>query len=131
MAPLILIMEDDPFTQQFYNILFNKSNRPIKITEDGDEFFRILEHERVGLILLDVNLTKTTVQGKKVSGIDISKMLKTNDTFAHIPVIIITAYKDQLEGDDILKESLAEDYITKPIEDYNGFLKKIDANILL
>jgi len=125
MSDFILIMEDDPFTQQFYSYLFRRTSYEIKVTDNGDEFLTILEERPVSLIILDINLKNTYLNDEKVDGVMLSQLVKNNKKHEHIPVLLVTAYQNKMNGRDLLSESLANDYILKPITDFNDLLNKI------
>ena len=125
MSKSILIVEDDPFTQQFYNYLFTKTGYNIIITENGDEIFELLEKEEIALIILDINLKNTYIEGERVDGIQISRKIKKELNMPVIPILLISAYQKKTGGRNYFEESLADDYILKPIIDFNLFLKKI------
>jgi CheY-like chemotaxis protein len=118
-------MEDDPFTQQFYSYLFRRTSYEIKVTDNGDEFLTILEERPVSLIILDINLKNTYLNDEKVDGVMLSQLVKNNKKHEHIPVLLVTAYQNKMNGRDLLSESLANDYILKPITDFNDLLNKI------
>ncbi len=125
MSDFILIMEDDPFTQQFYSYLFRRTPYEIKVTDNGDEFLQLLEEREVTLIILDINLKNTYLNDEKVDGVMLSQLIKSNPIHSHIPVILVTAYQNKMNGRDLLSESRADDYILKPITDFNDLLVKI------
>ena len=125
MSGFILIMEDDPFTQQFYTYLFKRTAFEIKVTDNGDEFFQALNERDVALVILDINLKNTYLNDEKVDGVLISQMVKNNEEHANIPVLLVTAYQNKVNGRDLLSESKADDYILKPITDFNELLNKI------
>lgn len=126
MKELILIMEDDPFTQQFYSYLFKRSNYEIVITDNGDKFFETLDSKPVVLIILDINLKNTYIDNEKVDGVMISRMIKRDEKKSHIPILLVTAYQNKVNGRDFIEESLADDYILKPIVDFEDLLNKIE-----
>lgn len=125
MSDYILIMEDDPFTQQFYSYLFRRTSYEIKVTDNGDEFLTLLEERPISLIILDINLKNTYLNDEKVDGVMLSQLVKKNAKYAHIPVLLVTAYQNKMNGRDLLTESMANDYILKPITDFNELLNKI------
>lgn len=126
MSKSILIVEDDPFTQQFYNYLFTKTGYKIILTENGDEIFELLEKEEIALIILDINLKNTYINNERVDGIQISRKIKKELNKSSIPILLISAYQKKTGGRNYFEESLADDYILKPIIDFNLFLKKVN-----
>jgi CheY-like chemotaxis protein len=125
----LLIVEDDPFTRQFYDFLFSKFGFKIIQTEDGDEVFKILEDKKIDMIIMDINLKNTFLEKVKVDGVIITRKIKDNPKFKNIPVMLVTAYKNKGGDRNYLDESLADDYIVKPITDYNELMNKVNKLI--
>ncbi len=125
MEKHILIMEDDPFLKELYKFIFRKASIKATILEDGDEFIRVLKEEEVHLVIMDINLKNTYVEGKKIDGIFLSRYIKQDDKLSSVPIIVVTAYTMNGSNRKLFEESLADDYVTKPIEDVNKFLNKI------
>ncbi len=130
MSGRLLLIEDDPFTKKFYSHLFKKVNIPFLLSEDPAEIMSIVENEDVQLVLLDINLKNSSIDGKNVSGMELAKQIKQNAKSSHIPVILVSAYKKNKEINYFLENGFADDYITKPITDLNLFLKKINKFIV-
>ena len=125
MNSKILIVEDDPFTQKFYSYLLSKKDFDVDVVEDGDKIFELIKQHEYSIVIMDVNLKNTYLNGERIDGIELSKMLKQNELFSHIPVLIVTAYNLSHESDQFTK-SLADDFIVKPIEDYNLLINKVE-----
>jgi CheY-like chemotaxis protein len=125
----LIVVEDDIITQKFYSIFFNKNGYQTLITDDGDKVFDSLINEDIGLILMDINLSNTYLNGEKIDGIQLSKYIKTNKKFLNVPLVLVTAYSLSNQIKQLLFDSKAEDIITKPILDYNLFLNKINSLI--
>ncbi|MCX6151068.1 MAG: response regulator [Ignavibacteriales bacterium] len=126
MKTNILVMEDDTFTQQFYGLLFNRAGFDSIITDEGDKFIETLENEQISIIILDLNLKNTYLKNERVDGISLAKKVKEDSRFAQIPILIVSAYKNLTNGRNFLDETGAEDYILKPISDFNELLKKVN-----
>ncbi|MFH1194324.1 MAG: response regulator [bacterium] len=122
MAKKILIVEDDPFTKHFYTHLFARTKYDIFQTEKEDEIFSYLNEDDLTLIILDINLRNTSLNGQKTNGVELSRYIKKSKEHSHIPVLLITAYNNK----NYFEESLADDFIIKPITDFNDLLAKID-----
>lgn len=121
----ILIIEDDPFTQQFYQFLFSKFGYKLLLTEDGDAILNILEDNDVSLIIMDINLKNTYFNTEKVDGVFLSKKIKKEPKFSSIPIILVTAYQKKAGDSNYIDESCADDYIVKPVTDYNELINKV------
>ncbi|NOX18794.1 MAG: response regulator [Chlorobi bacterium] len=126
MEKKILVIEDDPFTKIFYKkILSDKLGYKIDILEDGDKILEAVAVENYVLIILDINLINSYLDGKKTDGVQISKAIKTKFPDRNIPILLITAYKKGNKTDNFFVQSLADDYIIKPIADFNILLDKV------
>jgi len=130
MPARLLLIEDDSFTKKFYSHLFNKVNIPFLLSEDPAEIMSIVENEDIQLVLLDINLKNSCINGKNISGMELAKQIKRSPQSSHIPIILVSAYKKNKEINYFLENGFADDYITKPITDLNLFLKKINKFIV-
>lgn len=130
MKEKIIIVEDDPFSKDFYKIIFERAGYEPFILEDGDLVLQKLAENKISVIIMDINLKNTYLDNVKINGIKLSRAIKEDIRFCNIPVILVSAYSDTFKDVDLLGESLADDFITKPIIDFNLFLKKINSFIL-
>jgi two-component system, cell cycle response regulator DivK len=121
----IIVVEDDPFSQEFYKYLLKREGFTPLIIEEGDLLFKQLKTESISLIIMDINLKNTYLNNEKVDGVILSKMVKENPAYSKVPILLVTAYSLATDRPGFFKESLAEDYITKPVLDYNLLLRKI------
>ncbi|MBU1101646.1 MAG: response regulator [Bacteroidetes bacterium] len=126
----ILIVEDDPFSQDFYRFIFKKAGYNATIMEDGDEILKLLRTEKIGLCIMDINLKNTYLLGEKIDGMKLSRIIKQDEVTAGIPILLVTAYSKSVTQNRFIDESLAEDYITKPIIDFNMLLNKVEQMIV-
>ncbi|SRR5690606_17278444 len=128
MKKKIIVIEDDPFSQNFYKIILNKAGYDPIITESGDEVLNILNSENISLIIMDINLKNTSLNGKKIDGSVLSRTIKTDKSF-NLPVLVVTAFSPNVKGNSFFEESLADDCVIKPIMDYNKLLFTIQKLI--
>lgn len=126
MAKKIIIVEDDPFSQDFYKFIFGKAGYETDITEDGDKLLDVLRHSDVSLVIMDINLKNTYLNGERTDGMKLSRVIKQDKQISKVPILLITAYTASNIGKNFFEESLAEDYITKPILDFNLLLNKVN-----
>ncbi len=126
MEEHLLIIEDDPFLKEFYQFVLKRMNYKITILEDGDKFFETLALEDISLILMDINLKNTTYNGERVDGVFLSRKVKKDKRYSHIPILIVSAYSLDKSNRKLFVDSLADDYFTKPITDINYFLSRIN-----
>lgn len=124
--PHILIVEDDVLTAQLFEIILKrKGGFEVTVTDDGEKIMKLLNSGKVDLIIMDVSLSKTFVNGAQVDGLKLSRMIKENETTSGIPIILATAHAMRGDAERFLEESKADDYIAKPITDHVLFVEKI------
>ena len=121
MKKKLIVMEDDAFLREFYSFVFNKVGYSADLLEDGDLFFEKLNSEKYDLIIMDLSLKNTYFEKKKVNGIALSKMVKSDKDLKNIPIVIVTAHSIDFQSKYLFEESLADDYIIKPISDVKLF----------
>lgn len=126
----ILIVEDDPFNIELFELILKRlGNFETVVTDNTDEILKLLNTDQIDLIVMDVSLDNTYYNKKKVDGIFLAKLIKGNDKFRRIPIIIVTAYAGDDDISRILKESRAEACIKKPITNYHDFINLIKGYI--
>ncbi len=125
MSKKIIIVEDDPFSQDFYKFIFTKAGYEPVIIEEGDRLLEMLKNEDIKLVIMDINLKNTYLKGEKTDGMKLSRVIKQDKQIAKIPILLITAYTASNIGKNFFEESLAEDFITKPILDFNLLINKV------
>lgn len=81
----ILIVEDDIALRQLYQKRFEMAGYDVLTTGDGKESLSIAESENPNVILLDVLLPS-------LSGLEVLKILKNQNSTKKIPVVMMTAY---------------------------------------
>ena len=103
--PKILIVDDDRQTCSLVQQYFERHDFPVVTAHDGDGMTRALEHNRVGLIILDVMLP-----GR--SGFELCRDIRAR---SDVPVIMLTAVNEMT--DKVVGLELgADDYVAKPFE---------------
>ena len=107
MAKKIMIVEDNELNMKLFNDLLEAHGYTTATTRDGSTAMDLARNEMPDLILMDIQLPE-------VSGLDITRQLKSEDDLKHIPVIAVTAFA--MKGDeDKIKECGCEGYVSKPI----------------
>lgn len=106
-APTVLLVEDNGELRDFLKSLLNKLYKVIT-AKNGQQALEQLEHLMPDLIITDVAMPG-------LSGVELTKRLKQDPQYQHIPIIVITAYADrQYQMESILYGASA--FFTKPIE---------------
>ena len=105
----VLIIDDDKEIISMIQELFSSHFKVIE-AQDGQAGLQIAQQMLPNFIICDINLPK-------INGIDLCMLIKNDTLTNHIPVLMITAQKEE----DIQKESFmcgADDFITKPFNPY-------------
>lgn len=124
----VLIVEDDLINARvFSKILTKRGGLAVKHTENVDEVMEIAHARGADIILMDVSLSRSVYQGKPVDGIKITQMLKADPQTASLPIILVTAHAMEGDRENFLKQSGADDYISKPVVDHQKFVDQIVA----
>lgn len=78
-------------------------------SENGEEALKILNKEKIDLVLSDVHMPV-------MDGVELCKKIKKHEETRYIPVVLLSAVKKEL--DDIVSgiDEGADDYMAKPIE---------------
>jgi len=122
----ILIVEDDPMLQEFYKVLFKRLGYNYIITENGEEIVDLIVSGKISLLIVDLNLKNTFLNSKAIDGVELAKYIKQNFYKLNIPILVITAYSTNYFADELLKEGYADDYMLKPIVNFDKLIEKVD-----
>jgi len=102
----IALVEDEPDIAGLVASFLRKDGYKVDAYPAADRFLRSLQKHVPDLVLLDLMLPDA-------DGFEICKLLKKNEAWSRIPIIIMTAKAE--ESDKILGLELgADDYVTKP-----------------
>jgi two-component system cell cycle response regulator DivK len=103
---LIMHVEDNEYNRKIVRDLLSKNDYELMEAHNGEAALEALARRRPDLILMDVQLPK-------LSGLEVTRMIRANSTLAQVPVIAITSFA--LSGDDRLAlEAGCNGYISKP-----------------
>ena len=104
----VLIVDDEPDIVE--SIRFNLEFENIESIEayDGEEGLSKARKEIPDLIILDVMLPK-------INGYKIARLLKFDESYKHIPIIMLTA-RTQKTDLKLGEETGADEYVTKPFD---------------
>lgn len=123
----ILLVEDNPGDIRLTQEVLKEGRilNHLYVVEDGEQAIAFLNRIEPysdaplpDLILLDLNLPRR-------NGLEVLRMIKTNEALKHIPVVVFTT--SQAEEDIMSAYNLyANCYITKPI-DLEQFIKSVKS----
>ena len=107
MTKTVLIVEDNELNMKLFHDLLDAQGYQTLQTKDGMEALALAREHRPDLILMDIQLPE-------VSGLEVTKWIKEDDSLKTIPVIAVTAFA--MKGDEEkIREGGCEAYIAKPI----------------
>ncbi len=126
----ILVVEDDPHNAiLFRKVLEKRGGFRVTVTEDGPEVLALVRSGDVGLVLMDVSLAHTRLDGHPAGGVELCRRLKEDPASADVPVVLATAHAMRGDAESLLIESGADDYIAKPIVDHGAFVAQVRRNL--
>jgi len=127
--PILLVEDDDVDVENVVRAFKkNKIDNPLYVTENGEDALRFLRFEgkykdlkknsRPGIILLDINMPI-------MNGIEFLNIIKSDDDFKKIPVIVLTSSREENDRVESYKLGVAG-YVVKPV-DPNKFAEAIQT----
>ena len=124
----ILVVEDDPHNALlFRKILERRGGFRVSVTEDAQAVVDQVRSGRVDLVIMDVSLANTRWQGRAVSGIELCHLLRSEVGTGGVPIVLATAHAMRGDAQKLVGQSGADDYVSKPILDHQGFVYQIQA----
>ena len=103
----VLIVEDNDLNMKLFHDLLEAHGYNTIQTKDGMEALSLAREHSPDLILMDIQLPE-------VSGLEVTKWIKEDETLKSIPVIAVTAFA--MKGDEEkIREGGCEAYVAKPI----------------
>ena len=108
----LMIVDDEPFIRRTLSLVLQQNGFQVQVAEDGQEAWEKLKGGIIPkIIFIDVMMPR-------LSGFELCKMIKANDLFKNIHVILLTARWQK--SDRIKAESIGiDEYITKPFSPSN------------
>lgn len=104
----ILVVDDEQDMLLAVKLRLEASGYDVHTAVDGLQGLNLARQLKPDLIILDIMLPK-------MNGYKISRLLKFDDAFKHIPVIMLTALAGDVDKTTGV-ETGANEYITKPFE---------------
>jgi DNA-binding response OmpR family regulator len=108
MAARILAVDDSPTILEMIKAILLAGGYEVLTAADGQEALSTARAEKPDLILLDVMLPK-------LDGYRVCRLLKFDQNYKHIPIIMLTAKTEEQSMATGLRTG-ADQYLTKPIE---------------
>ena len=111
MSARILIVDDLAPNRHLLEVKLAAEYYDVLTAASGEEALEIARTERLDLVLMDAMMPG-------MDGFEACRLFKNSPDLYHIPVVMVTALeetKDRIRG----LEAGADDFITKPIDDFN------------
>jgi CheY-like chemotaxis protein len=122
----ILVVEDDAINAVvFRRLLEKRGDFKVLVTESAEEVLERVRSGEIALVVMDVSLARSSLNGRPVNGVDLCRMIKADPPTASIPVLIATAHAMRGDAERLVQESGADGYVAKPIVDHAGFVQRI------
>ncbi len=102
----VLVADDEPHLLRLVKFRLEREGYEVLTATDGEAALKLAREERSDLCVLDVMMPKR-------SGFDVLRELRSDDGFAGMKVIMLTA-RAQDRDVDVGFSLGADDYITKP-----------------
>ena len=107
MAKTVLIVEDNELNMKLFHDVLDAHGYDTLQTRTGLGALELARKHHPDLILMDIQLPE-------VSGLEVTKWLKEDDSLRDIPVVAVTAFA--MKGDEErIRQGGCEAYISKPI----------------
>jgi two-component system chemotaxis response regulator CheY len=115
----IMVVDDDGTTRKILGLYLKSTGHSPVFAENGLDAIEKLAVNEVDLILTDLNMPY-------MDGIELTRTIKSNPSFAAIPVVLITTEDDENEKGKAY-DAGANGYMVKPVtaEAINAYIKKI------
>lgn len=107
MKKRILIVEDNDLNLKLFRDLLTAHGYDTIETKEGLEAITLTRSEHPDLILMDIQLPE-------ISGLDVTRRLKSEENIRDIPIIAVTAFAMKDDEEKIMSAG-CEAYISKPI----------------
>ena len=107
MTKTILIVEDNELNLKLFRDLLKANGYDTVETNEGIEAVGLARNTQPDLIIMDIQLPE-------ISGLDITRKIKSDPEMKHIPVIAVTAFAMKDDEEKILQAG-CEAYLSKPI----------------
>lgn len=108
MPKKILVVDDERDITETLSFMLKARGYDVLESYDGEDGLKCAKEHNPDLIILDVMMPK-------INGYKIARLLKYDNKYKHIPIIMVTA-RGQETDKLIGEETGADEYITKPFE---------------
>jgi CheY-like chemotaxis protein len=122
MKKRILIVDDQIEVQELLQVTFEIGDYQVLFADDGPQAIRMTQTEQPQLILLDIMMPDS-----EIDGLEVCRRLKTDPVTANIPIILLSA-KCQEEDVKLGLAAGANDYVRKPFSPI-ALIQKVEREL--
>jgi CheY-like chemotaxis protein len=108
LGPLVLVVEDDPETRQYYSIALAESGFDVTQAHNGYQALDKALERPPDLVLMDI-----AVPG--LDGIELCRRLRSNPNTRDVPVLAVTGYENR-HYEDRVRSAGANQILMKPCD---------------
>ncbi|MFN2465609.1 MAG: PleD family two-component system response regulator [Candidatus Dormibacteria bacterium] len=104
--PIVMIVEDEASLQKVLQIRLQIEGFDVRTAGDGEEALAMIREERPDLVLTDLMMPM-------MDGAELTRAIKSDPELKDIPVLVLTALKEQRERENLLAAG-ADGFAAKP-----------------
>ncbi len=104
----VIVVEDDEDTQRLLQIYLGH-HFDVSVCNSAETFYSALKEKDTNVILMDIAL-----RGSK-DGLQLTKEIKQNDAYKHIPIVAYTAYAYRYDRTEAYNAGVSY-FLTKPVK---------------
>lgn len=113
----VLVVEDNELNMRLFCDLLDAFGFATLQCRDGAKAVELTRQHMPDLIVMDIQLPE-------VSGLDITRWIKDDESIRHIPVLAVTAFAMRADEQRV-REAGCEGYLSKPIQ-MRSFLATVE-----
>lgn len=113
----ILIVDDLPDNLLLLQTLLEVEGYQVEVADAGKSALEKIKSSPPDLLLLDVMMPE-------LDGYELTEMIRQDDDIPYFPILLVTAHSDASKQQGM--ELGANDFIYKPIVDFDGLLSKVE-----
>lgn len=106
--PLVLVVDDHPLNAKLLSFVVRSRGMEVVTAGSAAETRAALERAVPALILMDVQLPE-------VDGLTLTRELRSDARYAHVPIVAVTAYAMERDR-QAAKDAGCDAFVSKPID---------------
>ncbi len=126
----VLVVEDDLTNAVLVEtILRERGGFHVVHTVDPSQVLALVDSGTLSAVLMDIGLSGSILGGRRVDGVELTRLIRSRPNGRNLPVILFTAHAMLGDRERYLFSSGANDYVTKPIVDQDALVALITRHI--